>query len=302
MHDRDGPHGVAHGDRIRVGEESGDECCECPHSMRSIAGYTLVVFTSCGGRRLLKFRTLMQVLFLSTVRIESFTAEGETKVGTGFVFAYERDPAAEGRALFFLVTNKHNVEDAVGGWFHFLKSGGPGIPALGNSVQVGAPSYEDAWHGHPNSEVDIAVLSLDQMIHHEVEPDGPTVGEITAAAPVRSMHVPTPAHIEENLDAIEEILFIGYPDGHYDPLNYTPIARKGITATPLQLDFAGDPAFLIDATAFPGSSGSPVFAAPHTIRSNENRDINIVGSQMMLLGVLSAGFVTTEEGKIKLAF
>lgn len=247
----------------------------------------------------MKFRTLTQVLFLSTVRIESFTAEGETKVGTGFVFAYERAPVEEGRALFFLVTNKHNVEDAVGGWFHFLKSGGPGTPALGDSVQVGAPSYAEAWHGHPNPEVDIAVLSLDQMIHHEVEPDGPTVGEITAAAPVRSMHIPTPEHVEENLDAIEEIMFIGYPDGLYDPLNYTPIARKGITATPLQLDFGGDPAFLIDATAFPGSSGSPVFAAPHTIRSNENRDINIVSSQMMLLGVLSAGFVTTEEGKIK---
>ena len=57
--------------------------------------------------------------------------------------------------------------------------------------------------------------------------------------------------------------------------------------------------FLIDATVFPGSSGSPVLAAPNTIRSNENRDIALVGSQMMLLGVLSSAFFTTEQGKIE---
>ncbi len=94
-------------------------------------------------------------------------------------------------------------------------------------------------------------------------------------------------------------MFIGYPDGLYDELNLTPIARKGITATPLHLDYGGDPAFLIDATVFPGSSGSPVFAAPNAIRSNENRDLMLIASRMMLLGVLSSGFVTMEQGKIK---
>jgi hypothetical protein len=35
--------------------------------------------------------------------------------------------------------------------------------------------------------------------------------------------------------------------------------RRGMTATPPQLDYCGRPTFLIDASVFGGSSGSPVF-------------------------------------------
>ena len=45
----------------------------------------------------------------------------------------------------------------------------------------------------------------------------------------------------------------------YDQVNLIPITRTGMTATPLQLDYDGRPSFLIDASVFPGSSGSPVF-------------------------------------------
>ena len=243
----------------------------------------------------MKFQTLIQSLFLSTVRIEANLPEGEAAIGTGFLFAFE---SPDRPVTFFLVTNRHVVEDAESGWFTFIRSGEGSTPALGHGVRVEMPSFEEAWHGHPNPELDIAVLSLSPMIHHRVEPNGPTVGEITSAAPVRSVHVPTPEHLE-TLDAIEDIIFIGYPDGLYDELNLTPIARKGITATPLQLNYGGEPVFLIDATVFPGSSGSPVFAAPNTLRANEDRSITVVGSQMMLLGVLSEVFFTTEEGKIE---
>lgn len=125
----------------------------------------------------------MQQLFLSTVRIESYISEG-MKVGTGFVFAHEPDYLPEGQAAFYLVTNKHIVEDSEGGWFYFIGSSGAGTPALGDDVEIEMPPrFEDAWHGHPNPEVDVAVLYLNDMLHHRVEPDGSTVGEITSAAP-----------------------------------------------------------------------------------------------------------------------
>ncbi len=61
------------------------------------------------------------------------------------------------------------------------------------------------------------------------------------------------------LDALEDVFFIGFPDGRWDDTNKTPIMRKGTTATPATLFFDGRPQFLIDASVFPGNSGSPVF-------------------------------------------
>lgn len=62
-----------------------------------------------------------------------------------------------------------------------------------------------------------------------------------------------------DIDAIEDVFFIGYPIGLYDTYYYLPILRKGITASPIKHDWLNQPRFLIDANVFPGSSGSPVF-------------------------------------------
>lgn len=45
----------------------------------------------------------------------------------------------------------------------------------------------------------------------------------------------------------------------WDAYNNMPITRRGITATPLHVDFENAPRFLIDAAIYGGSSGTPVF-------------------------------------------
>ena len=82
--------------------------------------------------------------------------------------------------------------------------------------------------------------------------------------------VPDQSTIDE-LAAVEEITFIGYPSGLYDEHNVTPLVRRGITATPAWNDFQGEPTFLIDAGVFPGSSGSPVFCFEPRCLHNEDR-------------------------------
>ena len=44
--------------------------------------------------------------------------------------------------------------------------------------------------------------------------------------------LPTAQAVTE-FDAIEELTFVGYPNGLADPVNHIPIARQAITATPL---------------------------------------------------------------------
>ncbi len=72
--------------------------------------------------------------------------------------------------------------------------------------------------------------------------------------------------------------------------------RRGVTATPLQIDYEGKQRFLVDASIFPGSSGSPVFicnSGGYANRGNFN-----VGTRVYFLGVISAVLIRRESGSI----
>jgi hypothetical protein len=96
------------------------------------------------------------------------------------------------------------------------------------------------------------------------------------------------------MDALEEILFVGYPSGVWDQVNLMPILRRGTTATPIALDFEGKPEFLVDAAVYPGSSGSPVFVfQPEPLRPNHS-----VGRKFLFAGVIAAVFFREEANHI----
>jgi hypothetical protein len=241
----------------------------------------------------LRVETLAENLLFSTVRVEATSSE-EKSVGTGFVFAYESDAIGEGKAAFFMVTNKHVVRDAGDGSFIVIKADEKGNPLLGQGVKIPILQFEDHWHGHPNDDVDITVMYLNP-INQAVK----DAGERTFVRPIGKDHIATPDQIND-LDAVEEIMFIGYPDGLYDHFNLTPIIRRGSTATPLQLDYGDEPAFLVDASVFPGSSGSPVFLANFaTYMNRRTGEVFAGGSRTLFLGVLSSSFFMEEDGQIE---
>jgi hypothetical protein len=93
-----------------------------------------------------------------------------------------------------------------------------------------------------------------------------------------------------DLDVASTVIFIGYPNGMFDQKHYTPIVRQGFIATPADLDFDGESVFLIDASVFPGSSGSPVFSY------ERDRTGNMTAPK--LLGLISAVFTQRMDGKI----
>ncbi|MCL0093316.1 serine protease [Dehalococcoidia bacterium] len=101
------------------------------------------------------------------------------------------------------------------------------------------------------------------------------------------------------LDALEEVVFIGYPSGIWDRENLLPIARKGITATPVAVDFQGIKQFLIDASVFPGSSGSPVFLYNPGMY-HDKRGKTVVGTRLLFLGVVASVFYEWEENELRL--
>ncbi len=111
--------------------------------------------------------------------------------------------------------------------------------------------------------------------------------------------LPTPEQLEES-DAVEEVVFIGYPNSIYDEVNLVPVVRRGITATPPQLDYGGKPRVLIDAAVFPGSSGSPVFVWNPVGLASSRPGRPFLGTTVYFLGVLASGFLQEQNGRIEM--
>lgn len=109
-------------------------------------------------------------------------------------------------------------------------------------------------------------------------------GILTFFRSIDASIIPSKEQIEE-LAALEEVTFIGYPSGLYDSYNKTSIIRKGITATPIWNDFKGSPTFLLDAGVFPGSSGSPVFI--YNQGGYPTKNGIALGSRIFFVGVIT---------------
>lgn len=228
----------------------------------------------------MRAETVAEQLFFTTVRISTRNADGSTGVGTGFLYTVSTSATQEAT---FLVTNKHVVAGAAAATLHFLGAvdGDMSAPQLGqvHTVEVLQPAA--SFRGHPDPLVDIAVA-----------PVTPWLMQLRAAGFHVFFRAVTPslaltATNEADLDALEEVTFVGYPNGIFDASNGLPIARRGLTASPLAVDYEGKPTFLVDAAVYPGSSGSPVLMV--NTGSFTGRDGGlIVGGRVIWLGVIAA--------------
>lgn len=223
--------------------------------------------------------TLHEQLFFATVRITT-EAPGAHGVGTGFV--YDVATSATETASF-LVTNKHVVAGATSATLHFMRSQDAAMstPALGGHHTVTVPDPGAAFIGHPDPHVDVAIAPITPWVG-QLRDAGLFVfyRSIGSSMALNSTNV-------TSLDALEEITFVGYPNGLYDEVNGLPIMRRGITASPVAVDYMGRAQFLVDASVFPGSSGSPVLIAESGSYSPRGGGL-VLGSRALLLGILAA--------------
>lgn len=180
------------------------------------------------------------------------------------------------------------------GRFFFTK-GENDKPLIGQRHDFHISDFEGLWHDHPNAEVDIAVAPLRGLLNHMN-----SLGMEPFIRSVPSSVIPT-AEQTADLDAVEEVMFVGYPNGIFDAKNLLPIVRRGITATPFQIDYGGEPKFLIDASVFPGSSGSPVFIANAGSYFDKSGGLRLYGGRFLFLGVISAVAIAEQHGRIDFA-
>lgn len=232
----------------------------------------------------MQVNTIAEQLLFTTVRIETTTPAG-IGAGTAFIFSYQQ----EEKQFLFLVTNKHVIQNATNGRFFFTLSDGQN-PQIGQRFDIEINQFEQHWFGHPNPEIDVAIMPLAPVLQ-QIE----KMGKSVFYRAITHTLIPSPEQMNE-LDAIEEVVFIGYPNGIFDSKNLMPVVRRGTTATHLQIDYEGKPLFLIDAAVFPGSSGSPVLIANTGGYASKNGFT--VGTRVLFLGIISSVAIREEQGQI----
>ena len=223
----------------------------------------------------------------STVKIECMLETGDSTTGTGFFC--DLDYLGEG-ILTVLVTNKHVIKNTINCEIDIPVIYEDGIEGF-ETIMIN--DHEEKWVLHEEPEIDLCVLVLAQII------DAEYLLENNIRLNFHSIHLALFPNekLLDSLEAIEEVIMIGYPDGIMDEANIKPITRKGITATHPNIDYEDSPEFLIDVPCFEGSSGSPVFLYNQGSWIDD-RGQTIMGDRIYLLGVLYAGYDKDQKGNL----
>lgn len=230
--------------------------------------------------------TVADQLFFTTVYIEAVVSRG-VSTGTGFVVNYQ----TPGGYIPILITNKHVLGDFSDVTFRMVASENGAPSQRATQITVSGIVPGQTWVGHPDSKVDIAVMPFGEVM---------TAMANCGAAPYFRAFGPenflTQDQAEE-LDGIEQVLFVGYPNGLFDTASWMPIVRRGQTATPIYNDYRGQPSFLIDASVFPGSSGSPVVIYDRGMYVTRS-GATTIGSRFYLAGIVAAVHTREVLGQI----
>lgn len=221
-----------------------------------------------------------------TVHITIYQKDGFLSYGTGFFYRYQK--------YIFLVTNKHILEDAHQIEFKVFTCG-----------KNESPDYQDMEtiilkeddlirysYGHNSKNVDIQIILLSKFLDNSR-----LINKSFYIRTVSDKNICDQKQLE-NLFAIEDIVFVGYPNDMWDEVNHLPIIRTGTTASLLTKDYNGIPLFLIDASVFPGSSGSPVFILNDAIFSDRTGTYS--ASRFIFLGVIAGSFSRESTDNIKM--
>lgn len=232
--------------------------------------------------------SIAEKLLFVTVRIDTLNSKGKNGSGTGFIFLHKY----KGEEVLCIVTNKHVIKNAVKGGITFMKKKDE-KPTLGDSFRLEFDNFEQLWKGNDSPDIDVAVTSLVPLLEQIKQRHNVDI----YFNHISSEDIPTESQIKE-IDAIEDITFVGYPNGIWDKKNYTPILRRGTTATHYAIDFENEKKFLIDASVFGGSSGSPVFLYNSGSYSRKGGAL-VGGNRLYFLGIVAAVFYRNSVNEIR---
>lgn len=233
----------------------------------------------------------------STVRLQAGkTGAPATMTGTGFF--YQVTEPTSNLAKMLIITNKHVVKGA--DQVDFVLSYADSVTALNDQHQplgrqdlAVSVALQGNIYNHPDPEIDLC--GIDVTI-----PAGKVLqsGKQLRFMSIDSSWLPSQTD-RKNMRDIEQVLVVGYPKGLWDEFNNMPISRVGTTATHPLARYKGKTNFLIDVSAFGGSSGSPVFTyeAPLFRQADGNYS---PGTKVQFIGVIWGVVESETSGQLRI--
>lgn len=220
-------------------------------------------------------------LMYTTVPLYVKKNNGDQCSGTGFIYSIIE---SENVSIPFLITNYHVLMDAESGFLelHLAEKDKP----TDKSIKI---QFDRTIADNKLGELDLVALPIAATLN-----DLYSKNIIPFYRTVSADMIPSDIQMSE-LAAIENITFIGYPNGLYDEINKMSIVRQGITATPIWNNFKGKEVFLVDAGVFPGSSGSPVFI--YNTGSYPTKDGIAIGNRLLFVGVMTQTMLKRDNNK-----
>lgn len=198
-------------------------------------------------------------------------------IASGFVYGrfVRESEGNESEYRVYLVTNRHVFGELDRVVLRFNPQANQ--PAKEYTADLKDSSGKLLWFGHPDHEVDVAVLPINyKLLHSEA---------MQVSAFLSNKHV-------AGLDKLTElgttegdgVFLLGFPMGLIGGERNFVIARGGSLARVRDALARASKTFLVDALVFPGNSGGPVISRPEVIAIQGTR----AQSSSYLIGLVSS--------------
>ncbi len=220
-------------------------------------------------------------------------------IGTGFIFAtfknINADDPTKSDYKIHLITNKHVLQNQENIIIRFNPQNGQA--ATDFPIALKKPDWSFIWTGHPNANVDVAVICLN--------------GQMLIDAGMKFSYFKSESNILVKQDMIDQqvsegdfIYVLGFPMGMMPSDRQHVIVRGGIIARIRDVFESRSDSFTIDSLVFPGNSGGPVIIKPEvtsiqgTTAMNKAALIGIVKSYIPYTDVA----ISQQTGKARITF
>ena len=224
-------------------------------------------------------------------RVVTFQGNNISGFGTGFFLSLK---CSDGRDVAFFVTNRHVISGATHFEITLNKRDDTDIYrfSIGKKFQLKISSvcgFSDMIS--EDEHIDIALIDITNFALD--------LGKEYLFQAIDNDQI-VEKNSEKEISPLRSVCMIGCPKGIYDEFNNIAIARSGFLASIFEIDYNNKPWFAIDIAAYPGSSGSPVFAIDYGFAAQPSGVTKAGIYQIQLLGLLFGGPIPVNEQKVEI--